>query len=274
MISDTPFYFNAAFIAFFASGLSFMLYFTRQRTFWRRLGYIFAMAAWSMLTLVMVGRAIAAQSFAVFGLYDSLLFFSWVIVAAYFFSERKGGNGVHAIFVLPLIVLLLGVANFLDKASRPLPPALQSPWLGFHVAFCFLGYACFLIGFCSAILYLWQEREVKSRKIDRYFFRLPSLGVLDSFGYKAIICGFVCLSLGIISGSVWAQRAWGSFWSWDPKETSSLVLWLVYLVYLHNRLTRGWIGRRSAYLAIAGFLIMLFTYFGVSLLLPGLHAYL
>jgi cytochrome c-type biogenesis protein CcsB len=167
----------------------------------------------------------------------------------------------------------MGYALILDSKIRPLSPALKSPWLGIHTTLCFLSYACFLMAFCFGIMYLWQEREVKSRKIDVFFFRLPSLGLMDRLGYRAIAFGFLFLTLGIISGSIWAQRAWGSFWSWDPKETWSLIVWLIYLVYLHGRIMAGWRGRKSAYIAIIGFLSVIFTYFGVSFLLSGLHSY-
>jgi cytochrome c-type biogenesis protein CcsB len=266
--------FNGAFVSSFCAGLFYVLYFMTQRSVWRRLGYAGAIAALCMLTAVLALRAVASRSFSVFGLYESLIFFSLLILAIYFLVARRTGNSVNAIFVLPLVALLLGFAKFIDNAVRPIPPALQSHWLGIHVSFCFLGYACFVLAFCFAVLYLWQEREIKSRKVDGYFFRLPSMGLLDSLGYKTAASGFVFLSLGLITGSIWAQRAWGSFWSWDPKETWSLITWLVYLVYLHGRLTRGWKGRKSAYIAIAGFIIMLFTYLGVSFLLPGLHSYL
>jgi cytochrome c-type biogenesis protein CcsB len=266
--------FNGAFVAAFGSGVFYVLYFMTQRVPWRRLGYVMTLCALCMLTAILVLRAVAAQSFSVFGLYESLIFFSWLIIGIYLFVARRTGNSVNAIFVLPLVVVLLGFAKFIDNAVRPLPPALRSSWLGFHVTTCFLGYACFVLAFCFAVLYLWQERELKSRKVDRFFFRLPSVGLLDSLGYKTVAFGFVFLSLGLISGSVWAQRAWGSFWSWDPKETWSLILWLVYLVYLHGRASRGWKGRKGAYLAVAGFIIMLFTYLGVAFLLPGLHSYL
>ena len=265
---------DLVFAVFFASGLFYILYFLTQRTLWRTLGYVLAMTAFCGLTAVLAARIQTQRLFPVFGLYESLLFFSWLIIAAYLFMARNTENNVHAMLVLPLVAVLLGLAKFIDSAIRPLPPALRSPWLGIHVTFCFLGYACFVLSFCFAVLYLWQEREVKSRNVDRFFFRLPSLGLLDSLGYKTIASGFVFLSLGLISGSLWAQRAWGSFWNWDPKETWSLILWLVYLVYLHGRLTRGWKGRRSAYLAIAGFVIMFFTFLGVSFFFPGLHSFL
>ena len=266
--------FNGAFFLSFGAGFCYVLYFMTQWLPWRRIVVATAHLLFCLLSAVLALRAIAAQSLAVFGLHESLIFLSWLILAIYFVVARKTANSVNAIFVLPLVAAMLAFAKFMDNDLRPLPPALHSHWLGIHVTFCFLGYACFVLAFCFSVLYLWQERELKSRKVDRYFFRLPSVGLLDSLGYKSVAFGFVFLSMGLISGSVWAQRAWGSFWSWDPKETWSLIMWLLYLVYLHGRLRHGWKGRKSAYIAIAGFIIMLFTYLGVSFLLPGLHSYL
>lgn len=266
--------FSAAFMFFLAGGVMYVLYFLKQTPLLRLFGYGACVCAFAALTPVIILRMSAAGSFSVSGLYDSLLFLAWSIAGVYLFLERKGSDSVHAIFVLPLVSILLGAARFIDSAVRPVPSALQSPLLGIHVTLCFLGYACFVLGFCFAILYLWQEKEVKSKNVDRYFFRLPSLGLLDSLGYKTVAAGFILFSLGIAIGSVWAHAAWGSFWSWDPKQTSSLVLWLVYVSYFQGRLARGWKGRRSAYLAIAGFIVMVFTYVGVLLMPDGLHAYL
>ncbi len=189
-------------------------------------------------------------------------------------SERKQRQWCDGVFVLPLVLSLTVYAGFLNSAIVPLPPALKSPWMAAHVSFCFISYACFTLALIFAVMFLWQEKELKSRKIDGFFFRLPSLEFLDRLGYRVVVFGFIFLSLGIVSGSVWAQQAWGSFWSWDPKETWSLALWMLYLVYLHSRLMFGWRGKRSAYLAIIGFGIMLFTYLGVSFFLPGQHSYL
>ncbi len=266
--------YNTAFAVLFASGLGYIFYFNTQREAFRRFAISAAAAGFACLTAILVLGIVSAGRFAVFGLLGSLIFFSWLVILLYLLVEKRSGNSANAIFVVPVVVVLLGLGTFLDSGARPLPPALNSYWLGIHVTFCFLAYACFVLCFCFALLYLWQEREVKSRKVDRYFFRLPSLGFLDNLGYRTAAYGFVFLSLGLISGSVWAQRAWGSFWSWDPKETWSLVLWLVYLLYLHGRFAKGYKGRRCAYLAIAGFAVMLFTYLGASFLFRGLHSYL
>lgn len=223
---------------------------------------------------LIIYRSLVFKFFAVANLYESLNFFAWMIVLVYIISEFRHKQWSDGVFVLPLVVSLVAYAAALDSDIRPMAAVLKSPWMAVHVTLCFLSYACFVLAFCFAVMYIWQEKELKSRKVDAFFFRLPAIEFLDRLGYRAIVFGFIFLTLGIISGSVWAARAWGAFWSWDPKETFSLILWLLYLVYLHGRLISGWRAKISAYLAIIGFAVMLFTYLGVSSLLPGLHSYL
>ncbi|HRZ14281.1 MAG TPA: c-type cytochrome biogenesis protein CcsB [Candidatus Omnitrophota bacterium] len=261
-------------ILYSASAAGYALYFLTQRPRVHAAGFWTGTAGLLMHTVILIARGLNSRGLPLSGLYESLSFFAWSIMLIYVLTERRSRSPVNGIFVLPLVNLLMFSALRMDNAVHPLPPALQSPWLGVHVSLCFLGYACFVLAFCFAVMYLWQESEVKSRKVDGFFFRLPSLELLDNLGYRSIVFGFIFLTLGIISGSFWAQKAWGRFWSWDPKETWSLILWLVYVVYLHGRLMRGWHGKKSAYLAIIGFMAMVFTYLGVNFLLPGLHSYL
>jgi cytochrome c-type biogenesis protein CcsB len=142
-----------------------------------------------------------------------------------------------------------------------------------------LGYAAFAVAFGVSLLYLWKVKELKVKERargvseDSLFRRLPSAEVLDEFSYRIIGVGFPLLTLGIVTGAAWANSAWGSYWSWDPKETWSLIVWLIYAAYLHARIARGWRGRRSAWLSVVGFCATLFCYLGVNLLLSGLHSY-
>lgn len=252
----------------------YVLFFLTQRGWAGRAGLMctcFGLIAYAYGFLL---RYFDANVPALWGLPDSLAFFASVIVVLLLIIELRWRDHTYGALVMPLAAILALFSGKMQQAGRPLPPALQSPWLAVHVSLCFIGYAFFLLAFCFAIFYLWQESEVKSRKPGIFFFRLPSLGLLDKLGYMAVGSGFVFLTAGIFTGSVWAYQAWGSFWSWDPKETWALVMWLVYLFYLHGRLIAGWRGRKSAWLAIAGFAVMIFTYLGVSFLLPGLHSYL
>jgi cytochrome c-type biogenesis protein CcsB len=266
--------FNLLVFIYVFSAIGYFIFFTTQKQKFGLLGFVLAFSGWILHTGLVVYRCLVFRSFAVSGLYESLSFFAWVIVLVYMISEFRHKQHIDGVFVLPLAVSLVAYASVINSDIKPLPAVLRSPWMAVHVTLCFLSYACFTLAFCFAVMYIWQERELKSRKIDVFFFRLPALEFLDRLGYQAIVCGFVFLSFGIVSGSIWAQKAWGTFWSWDPKETFSLILWLLYLVYLHGRLMAFWRGKKSARLAIIGFAIMIFTYLGVSFLLPGLHSYL
>lgn len=206
-------------------------------------------------------------------LYESLVFFAWTITLLYLFIERRYGNRVIGAFTMPLAFLAMAYASLSPNISdriQPLLPALKSNWLIAHVITCFIGYAAFAVAFGLSIMYLIRQREPdpKGSLLDRF----PKPIVIDDLTHQMIMFGFLFLSVGIISGAVWANSAWGRYWGWDPKETWSLITWFIYATLLHAKLMRGWHGRRIAYLSVIGFAAVLFTYFGVNLL-PGLHSY-
>jgi cytochrome c-type biogenesis protein CcsB len=206
-------------------------------------------------------------------LYESLVFFAWTITLLYLFIERRYGNRVIGAFTMPLAFLAMAYASLSPNISdriQPLLPALKSNWLIAHVITCFIGYAAFAVAFGLSIMYLIRQREPdpKGSVLDRF----PKPNVIDDLTHQMIMFGFLFLSVGIISGAVWANSAWGRYWGWDPKETWSLITWFIYATLLHAKLMRGWHGRRIAYLSVIGFAAVLFTYFGVNLL-PGLHSY-
>jgi cytochrome c-type biogenesis protein CcsB len=150
-------------------------------------------------------------------------------------------------------------------------PALKSNWLIAHVISCFIGYAAFGVAFGVSIMFLFKADD--SRQDDGGILaRMPDVAVLDELIHQLIMFGFLFLTVGIITGAVWANSAWGRYWGWDPKETWSFITWLIYASLLHFRMMRGWRGKRIAVLSIIGFAAVLFTYFGVNLL-PGLHSY-
>ena len=208
-------------------------------------------------------------------LYESLIFFAWTLVLLYLIVEWRTKNKSAGAFVTPLIFLALAYASFSPNISSkimPLIPALKSNWLITHVITCFLGYAAFALSFGFSLMYLFKGNDSANNTAS--FLRLiPARGILDELNYQMVVIGFLMLTLGIITGSVWAHSAWGSYWSWDPKETWSLITWFIYATYLHTRLRKGWKGKKAAWLSVAGFLAMLFTYFGVNYLLSGLHSY-
>ena len=206
-------------------------------------------------------------------LYESLVFFSCTIILIYLFIERKYQNRVIGAFTTPLAFLALAYASLSPNISdriQPLIPALKSNWLIAHVIACFIGYGAFAVAFGVSFMYLMKQRspDRNSSILDL----LPDADVLDDLNHQLVMFGFLFLSVGIITGAVWANSAWGRYWGWDPKETWSLITWFVYATLLHARLMRGWRGKRTAFLSIGGFAAVLFTYFGVNLL-PGLHSY-
>jgi cytochrome c-type biogenesis protein CcsB len=203
-------------------------------------------------------------------LYESLVFFSWTIMLIYLLVERKYKNRTIGAFVAPLAFFAMAYASLVSDQIQPLMPALKSNWLIAHVIACFIGYAAFAIAFGTSGMYLLKKSEMEGK--SPLLKRFPASNILDELTYQMIMLGFLFLSIGIITGAVWANSAWGRYWGWDPKETWSLITWFVYATLLHAKMMRGWHGKRIAYLSIAGFAAVLFTYFGVNLL-PGMHSY-
>ena len=208
-------------------------------------------------------------------MYEALVSMSWCIVLVLILMEHKFKTETMGAFVLPLVSLMMAYASLAPNVRdeiEPLIPALQSNWLTYHVMTCFLGYAAFAVSFGASIAYLMKNKEAPPTT-EEDSGSLPALELLDELIYKANAVGFLLLGIGIITGAVWANYAWGSYWSWDPKETWSLITWLIYAAFLHARLTRGWRGRKTAVLSIIGFCGVLFTFFGVNYVLSGLHSY-
>lgn len=202
-------------------------------------------------------------------LYEFVTLLVWALVGAMLWVLLRWRLPVIAGFTLPLAVGLMGVASVLSSDIRPLAPALQSIWLQLHVATAVLAYSAFAISFALAVMYLLSERAAGCSTDTR----LPPPAVLDRYTYSTVAFGFAFQTLLLITGAIWAEEAWGAWWSWDPKETWALVTWFIYALYLHARKARGWHGRRAAWLAIAGFTALLFTLLGVSLFFAGLHSY-
>jgi cytochrome c-type biogenesis protein CcsB len=176
-------------------------------------------------------------------------------------------------FVSPLITILMVIATFSSREITPLPPELKSLWLPVHASIAIMSYGFLALAFCGGIMYLLQERELKNKRFGLFYSRLPSLEALDNLNSHCLAVGFPLLTLGMITGSVWSKQTWGMYWQWDPKETWSLVTWFFYAALLHQRFTVGWRGRRAAIMAIIGFSAILFTLWGVTYLLGGIHSY-
>ncbi len=210
-------------------------------------------------------------------MYESLVFASWAIMIIYLVFEWRIGQRSLGVFPAFFSFLAMAYASFskdVDSKIQPLVPALKSNWLIAHVMTCFLGYAAFAVSFGLSMIYLIRKRypENPNPHGGRLVF-MPRASQLEWFNYQLVLFGFLWLSVGIITGSVWANSAWGTYWSWDPKETWSLITWFIYAGLLHARNLQGWKGERVAWLSMIGFGCVLFTYFGVNFLLSGLHSY-
>jgi cytochrome c-type biogenesis protein CcsB len=175
-------------------------------------------------------------------------------------------------FILPLVILLMLPAALMTGNIENLKPILKSGWLGIHTSLAVLGDAAFAFAFIVSVMYLIQERQLKQKHLGAIFHRLPPLDIMDTISYRALSIGWLLFTLGMITGSVWAESAWGTYWSWDPKETWSLIVWLVYMVFLHLR-TIGWRGRKMAYLSMAGFVLVMISFFVVSRVGVGKHSF-
>jgi len=207
-------------------------------------------------------------------LYESLIFFAWTIILLYLLIEwRTKNKSIGAIATLLAFGAMAygSYSPMISNRIQPLVPALQSNWLLAHVITSFFGYAAFALAFGLSLMYLIKRLD-NPEKQNMFLNLIPRSSILDDLTHQMVVIGFLLLALGIITGAVWAHSAWGSYWTWDPKETWSLITWLVYAALLHARLMRGWRGKRLAIFSIAGFCCVIFTYFGVNYL-PGLHSY-
>ncbi|MCS6997936.1 MAG: c-type cytochrome biogenesis protein CcsB [Aquificaceae bacterium] len=199
-------------------------------------------------------------------LFEALTFWSFVVGAIYLFLERKYGVRLLGAVVVPVVFGLSAFAVlYASKDIVPLMPALRSYWLYVHVVTAFVGYAGFTVGFGGAVLYLLKEKFPQ--------LLLPSKEILDEITYKSIVIVFPIWTASIILGAAWANEAWGGYWSWDPKEVWSLIVWLFFGAYLHARQMLGWKGKRTAWMVVFGFITVLICFFAVNLFFPGLHSY-
>ena len=203
---------------------------------------------------------------------EGLSFFAWLIVGTFLVLGRSERVSAVGVVISPLATVMTAGASVFFVQSVPIPAELHSVWLPVHVTLAFLGNAVFGIAFAVSVIYLFEERRLKLRRDAWLLSRLPSLEQLDRLNYRCLVWGFPLLSLGILTGGIWAANTWGRFWSGELREILSLATWLVYAGLLQFRLTAGLRGRRAATLTIVGFALVVVSYVSVSLLnLPGRH---
>ena len=240
------------------------------------LGGIATLSAWVAALLGIVGlilRALALNHAPYSNLFEFSMAFGIAIVLCYVLFEYRSGTRLAGSFVLPVACGLYASAlAFPSEGQEILVPALQSPTLlTIHVALMILAYAVLAVAFGAAAMHLVQGLRCPDRN-GRFTF-LPNPERCDQLTYRAVLIGFPLLAAGVALGAFWANDAWGRYWGWDPKETAALVTWLIFAVYIHARGLRGLRGARSAWIVVAGFAAVLFTYLGVNLWISGLHSY-
>ena len=240
------------------------------------LGGIATLSAWVAALIGVVGlvlRGVALNHAPYSNLFEFSMAFGIAIVLFYVIFEYRSGTRLAGSFVLPVACGLYASAlAFPSEGQEILVPALQSPTLlTIHVALMILSYAVLAVAFGAAAMHLVQGLRFAGREGRFAFF--PSPDRCDELTYRAVLVGFPLLAAGIAMGAFWANDAWGRYWGWDPKETAALVTWLIFAVYIHARGLRGLRGARSAWIVVAGFAAVLFTYLGVNLWISGLHSY-
>jgi len=205
--------------------------------------------------------------------HEAVSFFALSVCLSYLSFRWRYQVKNFGVFVSPIVFGLMLVANFSSTAVSELSPVMQSLWLPVHASIAIFANAFLALAFCGGVMFLLQEREIKGKRFGVFYSRLPSLESLDNLNNHCLTAGFTLLTLGIITGSLWAKQAFGEYWQWDPKETWSLITWFIYAAILHQRFTAGWRRRKAAILAIIGFAVVLFTFWGVNFMLGGIHSY-
>lgn len=227
---------------------------------------VLAFAAGLILNgVALVEAALRLDRLPIVDLQTALAFLAFNVALAFFIAYRRYRNSWLAALMLPF-AFIMTLAAALNPAQPALPSSLSGGWLLLHAATMILGYTGIFLTFAAAILYLLQEGQLKSKRPRAIYARLPALEVCDRLYDRSLIFGLICLSVGIVTGVVWASRDWQGAWELDPKIVASMITWLIYLLLSSTRFSGAWRGRRSAYVAIGGFAVMMLTFVGASFL--------
>ena len=269
---DNLFWYKSALLVYFLATLLYLLQPIVREPILFKVSTLALYAGLLVNLTAMIRRSIQTYEMGAFhppwsNLFEALTFWSFAVGCIYLYIERKYSFKLLGTLVLPIVLGLSAFAHFYaNKEIVPLVPALRSYWLYFHVITAFAGYAGFTVAFGSASLYLIKDKMPNNSLI-------PSKDTLDEITYKSVAIVFPIWTASIILGAAWANEAWGGYWSWDPKEVWSLIVWLFFGAYLHARQMLGWKGKRSAWMVVFGFITVLICFFAINLFFPGLHSY-
>ncbi len=267
-------FFHITALLYFVATLVSIVYFLSHKDRLLSIGRKALLSGFALHTITIMARWVESGRTPAANLHEALSILTWIIVGLYVVIELRYKLSILGSFVSPLALIILITASLLPMEIVPLAPALRSYWLPVHVSLALLGNAFFILASLFAIMYLIQERYLKKRKIRGLYFLLPSLDVLDELNYRALTYGFPVLTLAMITGAVWAEYAWGTYWSWEPRQIWSLITWFIYAALLHGRLAIGWRGRKAAVFSILGVLVLMGSFLMVNLMSLGRHGFL
>jgi cytochrome c-type biogenesis protein CcsB len=253
--------------------VGYLIYIIRPEGAIHRVASLFLLGGFLSHTVGLLLLILRIQSAPVTTLQQTLSLFVWAIVGSYLAFQLKFNIRILGTFVSPLAVVFMLLSTTIPVHLLPTSRLFRSFWLNLHVGTMFLGDAVFALAFCAGVMYLLQERQIKNKSFGLLYRRLPSLETLDSLNRACVMVGFPLITVGLISGFLYAGAVWRSYWNWDPKEILAVCTWLIYAVLLHERLAVGWRGRRAAIMAIVGFGAILVTFLGASMVLEGHHRF-
>ncbi len=265
--------FQISLLTYLIATATYMVFFVSQKKGVRKIARYIFLTGGIFHTLNIIARYVEAGHTPITNQHETISFFAWSVAWCYLSFRWRYTVKNFGTFVSVVTLSLMSIAALAPKTFMPLLPALQSWWLPVHASIAIVADGFLALACVGGIMYLLQEREIKRKQFGLFYSRLPSLDALDKLNHHCLTIGFPLLTLGIITGSVWAKQAWGAYWHWDPKETWSLITWLLYAALVHQRFTVGWRGRRAAIMTIIAFLSVLFTLWGVTYLLEGIHSY-
>ena len=263
-------FFSSALVFYLVGLFHSLIAFTGKRDFFFRVATTSVGVGFALHTGFLIARGLETSRFPLVGLRESLAFFAWTVSLCFLLSSLRYGIRALGIFLLPLVTVLMLGATIIK--SSPIPAILESSWIYLHTTFLFLAYAMFFVTFVAGLLYLFQERELKKKRLKTFYHQLPSLRSLDELFSHFLISGFTFMTIGLLAGVIWAEQDWVHGWQGDPKVIAALVTWGIYLVLLYLRLTAGLRGKRATVISLAGFISVLFTFLGASYL-GGLHKF-
>ncbi|MGH9945280.1 MAG: cytochrome C assembly family protein [Pyrinomonadaceae bacterium] len=265
-----------ALAAYVVAAIHIVLAFINKRRSVERTASVSLAAGFALHTAALALDWVQDGHYPLFGLRETLSFLAWTLVVAYALALYRYGAKALGTLTLPLVCVLLTVAALArDGGEAPAAAGAVTEgvawWLfPVHTTLLIFSYASFFVVFAASVMYLWQERELKLKTFSAFFHRLPSLSTVDDIGQTAAGVGFTLLSLGIITGVVWSSARSGRLWHNDPKEVFALLTWLLYLTMIHYR--AQWRGRKAAWVGVAGFALVVFTFLGTRLM-GGYHVF-